>query len=126
MLKQSALDYPVPTMHEFAVVKNILSIVIDEAEKADAKKVLAIKLTIGALSSFEEDCISMYYEELSKDTIAAGAKLVVRKISAQLYCENCDEYYELEHTDYNCIKCGKKGVYQGDGQDFLIESIEIE
>ena len=113
-------------MHELAVTKNILSIVISEAAKADAKKVLAIKLTIGALSSFEEDCVNMYFEELSKDTIAAGAKLVVRKICAQLYCENCAEYYTLEHTDYNCPKCGKAGVYRGDGQDFLIESIEID
>jgi hydrogenase nickel incorporation protein HypA/HybF len=113
-------------MHELAVTKSILSIVLHEASKADAKKVLAIKLTIGALSSFEEDCISMYYEELSKDTIAAGAKLIVTKVAAQLYCKNCDYYYTLEHADYNCPKCGLAGVYQGDGQDFLVQSIEIE
>ena len=113
-------------MHELAVTKNILSIVLGEASKEDASKVLEIKLTIGALSSFEEDCIKMYFEELSKDTIALGAKLVVRKVAAQLHCEKCDADFPLEHTDYNCPKCGLAGVYLNDGQDFLVESIEIE
>lgn len=113
-------------MHELAVVKSILSIVLCEANKADASKVSAINLTIGALSSFEQGCINMYFEELSKDTIAAGAQLIVTKVSAQLYCKNCEDYYTLEHTDYNCPKCGFAGVYQGDGQDFLVQSIEID
>ncbi len=113
-------------MHEFAVAKNILDIVLEEAGNADASKVLAIHLTIGALSSFEQDCIKMYFDELSKDTIALGAKLVVRKVAAQLHCEKCDTDFPLEHTDYNCPKCGQTGAYLNDGQDFLIESIEIE
>ncbi len=113
-------------MHEFAVTKNILDIVLQEAGKADASKVLEIRLTIGALSSFEQDCMQMYFEELSKGTIAVGAKLVIRKVAAQLHCEKCDADFPLEHTDYNCPKCGLAGTYLNDGQDFLIESIEIE
>ena len=92
-------------MHEFAVTENILKIVIEQAAKADAKKVLAIRLTIGALSGFEQDCIQMYYDELSKDTIAAGAKLIVTKVEAQLHCRNCDTDFALTHTDYNCPTC---------------------
>ena len=126
MSKQSALDCQVMTMHEYAVTKNILDIVLDEADKEGASKVLAIQLTIGELSSFEQDCIEMYFEELSKDTIALGAKLVVRKVAAQLHCEQCDISFPLGHTDYSCPKCGNTGKYLNDGQDFLIESIEIE
>ena len=39
-------------MHELAVTKNILSIVLSEAAKQDAQKVLQIRLTIGTLSGF--------------------------------------------------------------------------
>ena len=45
-------------MHEYLITKNILKTVIDEAEKAGAKRVLEIYLTIGELSSFEKGCRS--------------------------------------------------------------------
>jgi hydrogenase nickel incorporation protein HypA/HybF len=113
-------------MHEHVITKNILEIALDHAEKEDANKVLQIKLTIGALSGFEEDCIKMYFEELSKNTIAFGAELIINTVEAQLYCKKCDENFLLEHTDYRCPKCGSLGQYQNDGQDFLVQSIEIE
>ena len=113
-------------MHEYAVTKSILATVLEEARKQGAKRVLEIRLEIGELSSFEEDSIKLYFEQLSMDTIAHGAKIVTRKISAQLYCEECDLHYLLNHVDYDCPKCKQTGVYDGTGNDFLIESIEIE
>ena len=113
-------------MHEYAVTQSILATVLEEANMADAKRVLEIRLEIGELSSFEEDSIKMYFEQLSKGTIAHGAKIVTRKISAQLYCKECDLSFPLSHVDYNCPRCNQTGIYNGTGNDFLIESIEVE
>lgn len=113
-------------MHEYAVTKNILEIVLETANNADAKKVLEIRLEIGELSSFEEGSIKMYFDMLSKDTIAQGSKIEVKKIAAMLYCKSCDLNYSLIHIDFNCPQCGEVGTYRGSGKDFLIESIEVE
>ena len=113
-------------MHEYAITKNILKTVIDEAEKAGAKKVLEIHLAIGELSSFEESSIKMYFDILSVDTIAYGAKIVTRKIPVEFHCWKCDSDYVVDHISYDCPICKETGVYNGTGKEFLVESIEID
>ena len=113
-------------MHEYAVAKNILKVVIEEAARNDALKVLEIRLAIGELSSFEGESVRMYFDVLAEDTIANGAKIIIRKINAGFYCKECNLTYSHDRTDYDCPKCGEIGVFDGTGKEFLIESIEIE
>lgn len=113
-------------MHEYFITKNILKTVIDEAEKAGAKKVLEIHLAIGELSSFEENSIKMYFDILAEKTIACGAGIVARKIPVKFHCVKCGSDYVIDHITYDCPICGETGVYNGSGKEFLVESIEID
>lgn len=113
-------------MHEYLITKNILKTVIDEAEKAGAKRVLEIYLTIGELSSFEKGSIEMYFDILSENTIANGAKIITRKKPVEFHCRKCDLDYLIDHVSYSCPICGETGKYNGSGKEFLIESIEID
>ena len=62
-------------MHELGITENIMDIALDKAKEAQASKISRINLVVGELSGFVSDCIEFYFEFLSKDTIAQGAKL---------------------------------------------------
>jgi len=113
-------------MHEYAVIKDTLEIVLEEAAKANAKEVLEIRLAIGELSLFEESSIRMYFDILGKDTIAQEAKISIRTIDAQMHCGECEIDFSAAANDYLCPQCGRAGKLLHTGNDFYIESIEIE
>ena len=57
-------------MHELAVTKSILQLVLDETEKNQAKEILKIQLVIGEMRNLEEEWIQRYFDYISKGTIA--------------------------------------------------------
>jgi len=72
-------------MHELAVTESIIEIVSRHAAEAGARKVSAINLVIGDLSSIVDDSVQFYFDYLSRDTIAAGAELTPEHLRAVLH-----------------------------------------
>ncbi|HEX2999685.1 MAG TPA: hydrogenase maturation nickel metallochaperone HypA [Armatimonadota bacterium] len=113
-------------MHEMAITDNILHIALAEAEKAGAHRITGITLVIGELSSVVDDSVQFYFDFLSKDTIAEGAKLTFKRIPATLRCRACGKTYPKQESDFTCPSCGGDGMLTGDAREFYIESIEVE
>lgn len=113
-------------MHELSVTESILEIACKHAEKAQAIKITDIYLVIGRLSSIVDDCISFYWDMISKDTICENAKLHFKRIPAILICLECDEQYTIEEELTPCPNCGSARVRILSGDEFNLESIEIQ
>jgi hydrogenase nickel incorporation protein HypA/HybF len=113
-------------MHEYAVTKNVLDIAIEEAQRCCASKVLSIRIVIGDLSAIMDDSVSMYFEFFSKGTVAENAKLEFVRVSAEFYCQSCNENFQKPKTGFECPKCGTTGKLTQRGKEFYVESIEIE
>jgi len=65
-------------MHELAVTEDIIRIV---TEASKGKKVKAIELVIGDLSSFLDESIQFYFDLLTKSTPLEGASLIFKRVS---------------------------------------------
>ncbi len=113
-------------MHELSVTEGLIRIVVEEAKNRNIKKVTRINLVIGELTSIIDDSVQFYYDILSKGTVAAGAVLSSRRIEAEFSCRACGNVYQRQSYSYSCPKCGGKGVITNKGQEFYIESIEVE
>jgi hydrogenase nickel incorporation protein HypA/HybF len=113
-------------MHEYAVTKSIVDIVVNEAKRAGAKKVTKIHLVIGDLSSIIDESVSMYFDIISKDTAAEGAKLVFKRMPAKFLCTVCAHEYDKPLKGFDCPVCGGAGKLTGAGREFYIESMEVE
>ncbi|OGO04417.1 MAG: hydrogenase maturation nickel metallochaperone HypA, partial [Chloroflexi bacterium RBG_13_56_8] len=92
-------------MHELAVTENILDIVRRHAEAAQAKRVLSIHLVIGELSSIVDDCIQFYFDYLSRDSVAEGAKLVFERLLVEVECGTCGYRWQPTDADWSCPSC---------------------
>ena len=113
-------------MHELPVTESILKIALDHAAKSDAKKITALNLVMGELATMVDDSIQFYWDIIAKDTIAEGATLNFRRVPAELQCMACFEKYHPDGKELACPKCRGVGVKIIAGEEFSLESIDIE
>jgi hydrogenase nickel incorporation protein HypA/HybF len=113
-------------MHELAMTENILNIVMDHASRANARKVLSLKLKIGELSSFVDDSVSFCWSLLSQGTICEGAKLEINRIAAEFECLGCGAHFFFQKELTPCPACGGMQAKVLAGEELEVSSIEIE
>ncbi len=113
-------------MHELPVTESILKIALDHAKKSDAKKITALNLVMGELATMVDDSIQFYWDIIAKDTIAEGATLNFRRVPAELQCMACFTKYRPDGKELVCPKCGGVGVKIIAGEEFSLESIDID
>lgn len=115
-------------MHELPVINSILSIVLKHAQANNVKKVMAVHLSVGSLSDLEDKWMQQYFDYLSKDGVAAGAKLVIERTPAVMKCSTCDFSFEVDFTDKKKITCpecqGEKSSLVS-GREYYIKNMEV-
>lgn len=113
-------------MHELAVTQSILNIALQHAEKANAKRITDLHIVIGELASMVDDSIQFYWEIIAKDTIAQKATLHFRRVPAELQCLSCSEIYRPNNEELICPKCSNAGAKIITGEEFFLETIDVE
>jgi hydrogenase nickel incorporation protein HypA/HybF len=113
-------------MHELPVTESILEIATRHASKENASRITELYLVIGQLSSIIDDSIQFYWDILSKDTMAEGAKLNFRRIPTEMLCLDCKKSYKPDSRDLACPACGSTRVKIVAGEEFYVEAISIE
>jgi hydrogenase nickel incorporation protein HypA/HybF len=112
-------------MHELPVTQDILRIVKEHAEKANASRITDITIVVGDMSSFINDSIQFYFDQLSPDTIAEGATLHFKRIQTRFRCRQCNTEFNPDRIDWRCPECGALGGEVIAGKEFYVESIEV-
>ena len=112
-------------MHELSVTESILEIAIRHAQQSKAARVINLYLVIGQLSSILDDSVQFYWDMISKDTIAEGAKLHFQRIPARLVCQDCQTEY-TPAGDLTCPNCHGSHVRVTAGNEFRLDSIDVE
>lgn len=114
-------------MHELPATQGLLATAIDAAEKAGARRVLGIDLVIGDLCTMVDDSVQMYFDVLSRGTIAEGARLHFRRAPGEATCFDCAARFPVAPPlPEGCPTCGSGFVRVVGGRQFLVESIEVD
>ena len=115
-------------MHELQVTERILDIVVKHAEANSVQKVLSIQLRIGELSDLENEWIQKYFDYLSKDTVANGAKLRIERAPVVMQCDECAHSFEVnikEIKEIQCPECDNKKCSLVSGREYYIKDMEV-
>jgi hydrogenase nickel incorporation protein HypA/HybF len=113
-------------MHELSVTENILKIALEHAAKENARKVTDININIGQLSSIVDDSVQFYWDLIAKDTICESAVLHFNRIPGKFACVECKTEYLLGNEPGPCPSCGSYNVRVISGEEFQLDSINIE
>ncbi len=109
-------------MHELSLA----SAVIDTVERhAAGRRVTAVYLTVGHLRQVVPASLQFYFEHVARGTLCEGARLEQELVPARLRCD-CGHEWELDEIDFRCSACGAAGARVISGEEFLVESIDVE
>ncbi len=117
-------------MHELPVTERILSIALRHAAQNEATKIFSITVKVGGLTDLRDTWLQHYFDYLSKDTIAEGAKLLIIKEKALLQCGKCKTQIATTKEDVQDLKCPQCHANQGftilSGKEYFIEEMMAE
>jgi hydrogenase nickel incorporation protein HypA/HybF len=113
-------------MHELAVTQSILDISLRHAENARATRITDINLVIGQFSSIVDDSVQFYWDIVANDTIAKGATLHFNRIPGELTCKSCGHVFRPQDDTFACPSCASILVKITKGEEFRVDSIDVE
>ncbi|MEW6716518.1 MAG: hydrogenase maturation nickel metallochaperone HypA [Chloroflexota bacterium] len=113
-------------MHELSVTENILEIALRHANNNGGKRIKNLYLVIGQLSTIVDESVQFYWDIISKETIAEGARLHFNRIPAEMLCLDCNQRYNPPAGQLACPSCGGAHVQVTAGDEFQLEAIDIE
>ena len=113
-------------MHELSITQNLLEIALRHAEGASARRITRLNLVVGELASIVDDSVQFYWDIVAQGTIAEGAQLYFERVPGALRCFSCDHTFPLDGLDFACPLCGGKQVAAAGGDEFRLESIEVD
>lgn len=113
-------------MHELTVTESILEISLRHARDANADHITNIYLVIGQLASIVDDSVQFYWDIISADTIAAGARLHFKRLPATLTCLDCNHTFNPNANGFSCPSCNSDHVKVVSGDEFYMEAIDID
>ncbi len=113
-------------MHELAITQSMLEIVLRHARQAGAPRVVEIHLVIGQLSSIVDDSVAFYWDMVARGTPAEGARLDFRRVPARFQCQACAHEFAPPPETWACPACASQQVRVIAGEEFSVESIEVD
>lgn len=114
-------------MHELSIAESIVNVVTEHATAAAAVRVASVALQIGALSCVHEDALRFSFELVARDTMLAGAQLIIQRVPVTIYCPTCDQVVELAGIQkFRCPVCETPSADIRSGRELDILSIGLD
>jgi hydrogenase nickel incorporation protein HypA/HybF len=110
-------------VHELSLSSAIVNTVV---KHADGRRVSVVNLRVGHLRQVVPDSLEFYFEFVARGTVCEGARLEQEAIPAVLQCEECEREWAIELPAFRCPTCGGSQVTVASGNEFEVESIEVE
>ena len=113
-------------MHEMGIALQIVEIAVGSlpADLGEAR-VAAINLKIGKLAAVVPESLRFCFDVAIKDTLLAGAKLVIEEVPVVARCKDCQARWTIDQPVFICQTCESGSLEILSGRELDIESIEV-
>lgn len=122
--------------HEITIANEIAEKVTSAAQKAGAKKVVAVELELGDLAFFDTEALEMWLHQALENGIGKDAEIGINVVQSALTCKDCGFKGGPEVPGYHdhhmplppaaCPKCGSSNVALDAKTDCILKRIELE
>ncbi len=110
-------------MHELSLADAVVQIC---CEHAGDRRVTSVELKVGHLRQVVPDALTFAFELVAQGTPVEGAELQIVSVPARVVCKACGTETEIEQFPLACAACGGLAVEVVAGEEFHVESLEIE
>ncbi|MCD8013711.1 MAG: hydrogenase maturation nickel metallochaperone HypA [Lachnospiraceae bacterium] len=116
-------------MHEMALVRRVVDIVVTKAEAVGASEVHAVHLVIGEARDIVEDYFEGLFQYLARGTVAENAEMVIYRVPYTVRCNQCGFIFPINifnEETWVCPACKAKRDYKlNSGMEFAVKNIEV-
>jgi hydrogenase nickel incorporation protein HypA/HybF len=110
-------------MHELSIAQAIVDV---SARNAGASRVTRVYVQIGHLRQVVPSALEFSFELCAHGTPIEGAQLEVEQIPVVVTCRRCGQPSEPDGFPLACRACGDLNVTVVQGEELLVESLELE
>jgi hydrogenase nickel incorporation protein HypA/HybF len=111
-------------MHEMAVCQSIADIVADHAERHEAQRVTLVRIEVGALSCVEPASLEFCFAAVTRDTVAASARLEISVTPGEAWCWDCEMAFSTVDRTAPCPTCGGVRLRVTGGDQLRVSELE--
>ena len=112
-------------MHELTLSRGIVDIACREAAADGARRVLGVRVAIGALSHVDAGAVAFCFEAAARGTLAEGAVLTIEQPPGRARCLPCDAEIEVGGREQPCPRCGEHRWVLVGGDDLRVLDLEV-
>jgi hydrogenase nickel incorporation protein HypA/HybF len=113
-------------MHEMGIAMQIVEIaaasIPDDIEDVRVER---INLKVGRLAAVVPESLRFCFDIVAKDTLLAGAELVIEEIPVRARCNDCHAEWTIRQPVFTCQQCNSGAIALLSGRELDIHSIEI-
>jgi hydrogenase nickel incorporation protein HypA/HybF len=110
-------------VHELALSRAIVATV---EKHAAGRRVSVVTLRVGQLRQAVPETLEFYFEFVARGSVCEGARLEQELVEARLHCDPCGTEWAIDVPAFRCPSCGGGDVGVVGGNEFQVESIEVE
>ncbi len=113
-------------MHEFSLVRSLISLVIDVAKPVAPAWIRTVHVSLGPLTGVEPVLVQQAFKssKLSAGLAECGLEIDEQKLEA--VCRDCASAFEVVDFVFRCPLCRSGSVRITQGDEFRLLSIEVD
>jgi hydrogenase nickel incorporation protein HypA/HybF len=113
-------------MHEMSLAESVLQLIEDAAHKDKFNKVTTVWLEIGQLSGVEPEAMAFCFDAVTRDSVAAGARLEIVSLPGVGWCMACAKSVAMNEIFGECPDCGSYQMQVTGGTEMRVKELEVE
>lgn len=114
-------------MHEANFTDEIVKAILEELRKYPDYRPKEVKVRVGEMLHLVQESVKMHYLTQTKGTPLEGVSLWLEELPVRVRCRMCHEEGGVEdHHLLMCAYCGSPEVDLVNGDEILIDSIQVE
>jgi hydrogenase nickel incorporation protein HypA/HybF len=110
-------------VHELSIAQAIVDIA---ARNAGGSRVTSVSVRVGHLRQVVPSALAFSFELCAHGTAVEGAALELQEVPVTVRCRTCGAESEPAGFPLICGACGELSVEVVQGEELLVESLELE
>ena len=109
-----------------SLAEGVLQVLQDAAAANGFSQVRVVRLEIGRLSQVEPEALRFCFDAVTRDTLAAGARLEILPIDGEGWCLDCRRAVPVKAFYDPCPHCGGYKVQVTGGTQMRVKELEVD
>lgn len=113
-------------MDEREIANHVFAVVDQAAYQNAVSRILGVHLEIGGRRVFDHDRLQAAFSEVTRGTVAEGARLFVEVLPVQHRCRNCGHDFNAGRAEAPCPDCGNPVTEMIGGEELRLRDMELD